>query len=150
MTVGPFPVAAVIARLRAKVSALKVVDGAAGLLAAEKQQPAGSPAAFVIANEKAGQVKGYSGNLLAQEVEATIVVVLYVKHAGGAASGAQAQQQLDALRAASRDALVNWKPMQTGSALRFVAADGESYQPGSQQGQDAYACRYTLTKGDNP
>lgn len=150
MSVGPFPVAAVIARLRDQVDALKHVDGAAGLAAAEKQQPPATPAAYVIANERAAPVKGYTGGGLAQEVEATIVVLLYVRHQGSVASGAKAQAELDVLRGLVRDALINWKPMPTGTAMRLVAADGESYQAGSQQGQEAYGVRYTLQKGANP
>jgi hypothetical protein len=150
VNVGPFPVAAVIERLRVRVPELKLVDGAAGLLAAEKQQPSASPAAFVVANERAGPSKGYTGGTLAQPVAATCVVVIYVKHAGSATSGAKAQQQLDALRGLIRNVLVNWKPMAGGTVLRFIASDGESYQAGSLQGQEAYGLDYTLEKGANP
>lgn len=147
MSVGPFPLAAVILRLQTAVPDLKIVDGAAGLLAAEKQQPANTPAAYVIGNEKSSAPKGYSGGVLAQECTVTIVVVLYVRHAGQVASGAKAQLALDDLRGKVRAALVNWKPTGHKTALHHIASDGESFQAGSLQGQEAFGTRYTIEQG---
>lgn len=149
MSVGPFPVALVITRL-AEVSLLRHVDGAAGLAAAEKQQPPSTPAAYVIANERAKPVKGYSGGGMVQEVEVTIVVVYYVKHQGTAATGVKAQAELDALRAATREKLLNWRPNPGMKPLFLIASDGESYQAGSLQGQDAFGSTYNIDQGANP
>lgn len=152
MALPVFPVAAVLERLRAKVPELRIVDGAAGLLAAEKQLPARMPAAFVIASEKGQPVKGFSGGGLVQDVEATLVVVLYVSNAARANSGSAAQADLDELTGKVRGALVNWKPMQHSgcTALHFLISDGEAFQAGSVQGQSAFGCRYRITQGPNP
>lgn len=152
MALQAFPVAAVIERLRSRVPALRAVDGAAGLEAAERAKPDRFPAAFVIANEKGNAPHGYSGGVLAQKVEATVVVVLFVEHAAKAGNGSKAQEALDALRGAVRDALVNWRPMTTpgATALRFVASDGESFSAGALVGQEAYAMTHTQTRGSNP
>lgn len=151
MTVQAFPVLSVIERLREKVPALRLIDGAAGLEAAERAKPERVPAAFVIANEKAGANHGYSGGEMAQKVEVTVVVVLFVEHSKAGAGG-KAQAELDVLRGQVRNALMNWKPMAVGSAtaLHFVASDGESYSAGNLVGQEAYGMSHTLQRGPNP
>ena len=147
-----FPTARVIERLREKVPALRIVEGAAGLIAAEKQKPERLPAAFVIAQEKADPPKGYSGGVMAQNVNVTVVVVLFVSHAAKANTGAAAQGELDELHGLVRGALTNWKPMPAGSAtaLHFLATDNEAFAAGSQQGQAAYGMNYTMQQGANP
>lgn len=152
MTLPVFPVAEVIERLRAKVPELRVVDGAAGLLAAEKQLPARMPAAFVIANEKGHPPKGFSGAGMVQEVDVTCVVVLYVSNAARANTGSAAQSDLDALTGKVRAALVNWRAMPHSgcTALHFLATDGEAFQAGAVQGQTAFGCNYRIQQGDNP
>jgi hypothetical protein len=149
VNVGPFPTASVIDRLK-QIATLRHVDGAAGLSAAEKQQPPAYPAAYVFADERADAPKGYSGGILHQEVHVTLVVVLYVAHAGSAASGAKAQAALDSLRGEVRAALVNWKAPGQQTVLHLIASDGTSYQAGSQQGQEAFGTRYSIRTGANP
>ena len=152
MSLPVFPLAAVLERLRAKVPELRSMDGAAGLLAAEKQLPVRMPAAYVIASEKGHPAKGFSGGGLVQDVDVALVVVLYVSNAARASTGSAAQADLDALTGKVRAALVNWKPMQHsgGTALHFLASDGEAFQAGAVQGQSAFGCTYRISQGANP
>lgn len=150
MGVDVFPVARVIDRLATEVPALRQVSGAAGLTAAEKQKPDSMPAAYVIASESGDAPKGYSGGTMVQAMTVTCVVVLFVEQPSHAASGSAAQLEMDRIKGLVRAALLNWKPMPSGTALHFVTDDQEQFAAGSQQAQVAYRMTYTLQQGANP
>lgn len=103
---GPFPASAVIAQLRT-VTALRLVDGVAGLDAALINPPRTTPAAFVLV-EETGQPGDYAGHP-AQPINVTVKVVLWTRHAGG---GTQSKgvDEMEQIERAVRSALRDWSP----------------------------------------
>lgn len=104
---GPFPASAVIAQLRT-VTALRLVDGAAGLDAALLDPPRATPAAFVLIEETGTQPGDYAGHY-AQPISVTVKVVLWTRHAGGGTQSKGAAE-MEQIERAVRSALRDWTP----------------------------------------
>jgi hypothetical protein len=107
---GRFPVAEVIARLREKADLLRLVESAADLQSALDQQPAATPAAYVITARGGNKPAGMSGGVLRQTVNHGVQVVLFVKNYSQAATGGGAAADMDALSKQVDDVLLNWAP----------------------------------------
>jgi len=141
---GPFPAAAVLARLRS-VPALRLVGGAADLATARNQQPKTVPAALVVTSEAARLPAGASGGQLIQQVEVTLNVVLFVRNVAQQDSGAAARAEMDALVATVRGALLNWTPAAAFEPIHLRASRDEAYELGQLVVQELYRTTYRLT-----
>jgi hypothetical protein len=139
MLVGPFPVDLVIEQLTS-VAELKLVGGAAALDAALSNPPTASPAAYVLSNE-AGTAGGYSGQL-AQPMQVALFVVLCVRHAGNAASGAEAAKTMRALERAVRTRLRKWSPPRPFGALWISDSGNDQYIAGQLMRQVVFRTDY--------
>jgi len=143
-SVGPFPLAPVLKRLREQVPALRLVGTAADLRTALDQQPAATPAAYVVRQERARRTAGASGGVLIQEMGVDVIVVLYVRNQAAAATGEAAAAEMDALIAAVRAALLNWAPTPAFDPLSQNASRDESYRGGLLCVQELLSSRYRL------
>jgi hypothetical protein len=145
MTVGPFPVGAIIARLQEQAKVLLEVGSAADLSTALEQQPKTTVAAFVTAAEL-GQRSKYSTNgLHIQNVDVTIRVVLFVRNYAGEAAGTGARLQMDAeVIPAVRQALVGWTPVDAFDALSFQAGRDEAFKAGWLVSQQVLTTNYRM------
>lgn len=98
---------AVIARLEANVPLLKHVGGAAQFQNAAESLPKGTPAAFVIPLEE-NPGNSAMGDLVIQRVSVTLGVILVVRNVSDP-KGVAARQDMEALRAAVKTALLGWQ-----------------------------------------
>ena len=126
--VGPFPTSKVIERLSG-VSELRLVDGAAGLVAAVESPPRAVPAAYVLVEEQGREPGDYTGRY-AQPMTATVKVVLWVRHAAAGAGG-KAAAAMEEVERAVRSALRNWTPGHPFEPL-WVANSGGDQPYGGQ------------------
>jgi hypothetical protein len=141
---GPFPVAAVVARLAQRVQRLRLVGGAADLATARGAAPKAVPACFVVASESAQPPAGATSGQLIQRVEVALNIVLFVRNAAGQDMGAAARAEMDALVADVRSALVGWSPGQEFDPLSLRAARDEDYALGQLVVQEVYRAYYRL------
>ncbi|WP_180867341.1 phage tail terminator protein [Stenotrophomonas maltophilia] len=145
MTVGPFPVGAIVARLQEQAKVLLEVGSAADLSTALEQQPKTAVAAFVTSAE-VGKPSKYSTNALhIQNVDVTIRVVLFVRNYAGEATGAGARDQMDKeVIPAVRQALVGWTPVDAFDALSFQAGRDEAFKAGWLVNQQVLTTNYRM------
>ncbi len=144
MTLGPFPAADAITRLRAQVTSLRDVSGAADLRAAVENPAAAVPAAYVVIGEKARPPRGATGGELIQHVEALVQVVLMTRNYARAGSGAAAREEMDQLIAATREALINWSPGAAYQPLSMQASRDEIYRGGLLVTTQVFASEYRI------
>ncbi len=140
---GPYPIAAVLARLRG-VSALRLVGGAADLAAARGAQPRAVPAAFVVASESAREPHGATSGQLLQQVEVSVNVVLFVRNVAQQDNGSAARVEMDALITDVRRALIAWAPSVEFHPMSLRAARDEAYEQGQLVVQEIYRTFYRL------
>lgn len=145
---GPYPSAAVEARLRDKVGTLRLVGNAADLQEALKAAPSAVPAAFVLRTERGDQPQGYSSSFT-QTIRVALQVVLWVRNFAGSA-GSGARDDMDALQNAVRAALINWTPSTEFDALNLEAERDESFRAGDLVTQSIFRSSYRLQTGANP
>ncbi|HDS1622434.1 TPA: hypothetical protein QEL29_000730 [Stenotrophomonas maltophilia] len=145
MTVGPFPVGAIVARLQEQAEVLLEVGSAADLSTALEQQPKTAVAAFVTSAE-VGKPSKYSTNALhIQNVDVTIRVVLFVRNYAGEATGVGARDQMDKeVIPAVRQALVGWTPVDAFDALSFQAGRDEAFKAGWLVSQQVLTTNYRM------
>ncbi|HGM5448555.1 TPA: hypothetical protein ACKPYZ_000918 [Stenotrophomonas maltophilia] len=145
MTVGPFPVGAIVARLQEQAEVLLEVGSAADLSTALEQQPKTAVAAFVTSAE-VGKPSKYSTNALhIQNVDVTIRVVLFVRNYAGEATGVGARDQMDKeVIPAVRQALVGWTPVDAFDALSFQAGRDEAFKAGWLVNQQVLTTNYRM------
>lgn len=141
--IGPFPVSAVIDRLRAEVPDARLIGTAADLRTAVESQPNASPALYVLVSERGGEIK-YSGPPTLQNVDVQITVVLLVRHAGGETTGRGARATADGVIAQIRRALLGWAPQDGFAGLSFNAGRDDSYRAGWYAGQEIYTTQYRM------
>lgn len=120
--VGPFPASAVIARLQ-ELPELRLVEGAAGLQSALESAPRALPAAFVLVEETGSAPGDYTAQF-AQPITATVRVVLYARHAGGAAKAAA---EMEAIERAVRTKLRDWSPAYPFEPLWVTNSGGDQF-----------------------
>lgn len=144
--VGPFPLAATVARLKDQVSALRLIGTAADLRSAIEDKPRAVPAAFVLKEERSGPPSGSSNGVLVQMCQATVQVVLFVRNASGERRGEGAREEMDALIASVRAALLKWSPDSTRffHGLSHLASRDESYSGGWLVAQEIFQTRYPI------
>jgi hypothetical protein len=149
MTSGPFPVAPVIERLQADAPMLKIVSQAADLRTALEQQPPATPAAYVVRQERPRRSAGASGGQLIQEIDVTIAVVLFCRNHATAASGAAAAQEMDALIAQVRRALLNWSPGQPFDPFAHGGSEDNNYRAAQLSCNEFYTSRFRIQVNPN-
>lgn len=145
MNLGPFPVALAIARLRVLVPMLELVGNAADLRTALDAKPNKMPAAYLVAEERGGQIK-HTGPVAQQNVDVTLQVVLFVRNAGGERAGTGARAEMDALITQVRGALFGWTPGAAYNALSFVAGKDDLYGSGVLVSQQIFRTDYRLSQ----
>lgn len=124
---GPYPTEQVIAALDA-LPALRIVGGVADFETAKSQPPRSAPAAFVLREESAPLNSGDFTEHGRQRVSVTIKVILWVRHAGSADTGAKAEAEMTTLEAAVREALFGFKPAATRyEPLTLRASGNDTY-----------------------
>lgn len=131
-SLGPFDIAPVVARLKAQITALRSVQGAAEFAAAVKATTAPpTPSAYVLLAKENGAPSQPASEIAIQAHEARFGVVLAVRNYQVAQLGAAQADSLSALVTATRTALVGWKPAgydgrriewRSGSVLSYDAA----------------------------
>jgi len=143
MTVGPFPLAEVIDRLRAKVPLAKSIGTAADLHVALDVPPTANPALYVLAEERGGPGK-YSGPATIQNVDVTLKIVRLVRSASGQKHGRGAREQADQIAGQIRTALIGWTPGDAFEAITFQAGRDDSYRGGWLAGQELFRTSYRI------
>lgn len=139
MRAGPFPVESVIEQL-GTVQALRLVGGAGGLDAALQGQPRAFPAAYVLSKED-GRPGDYS-ELDAQPVEVELLVVLLLRNAADADSGAAAARQASDIERAIRAALRDWSPGYPFERLWFLGNTYGNYLGNRMLRELRFRCSY--------
>ena len=115
-------VADVITRLKEMASPpFRIIAGALEL-AAVKEQPAATPAAYVFIESEAAADNETITGAVRQRVEADLAVVIVAGNAVGGAGGALASD-LESLKATVRTALVGWQPASSEDVVTFVASE---------------------------
>lgn len=150
MTIGPYPLDPVEARLRGEVSALRLVGNAADLHTALSAQPKAVPAAYVLRTERGDEPHGYSGGDLVQRMRVAVQVVLWVRNYAATDTGAGARAEMDALQSAVRQALINWQPSGDFDVLSLEAERDESFNAGSLVAQSVFRTNYRLQTEATP
>lgn len=141
--IGPFPIAPVIERLAA-LQQLRHVGTCADLKTALSQSPRAVPAAYVVRQERAKPSAGASGGVLIQQMDVDLVLVLYVRNQAHAASGAAAAAEMDALIAAVRGQLLNWRPVAGVDPITQNASRDDSYKGGELIAQELFRSHYRI------
>lgn len=148
--IGPFPVASTIARLLAQCPALLQVGDAADLATALAQQPNRDVAAFVTLAEVAKPPQ-LSGPMTLQQIAVTIRVVLFVRTAADADTGAAARLQMDSeVIPQIRRALIGWTPDDAIESIYLQAGRDEGFKAGSLCVQEIFNTSYRLTNQVQP
>lgn len=119
--------AAIISRIESQVTALKIVGGAAEIVAASEALAA-SPAAFVLEELNAAGENNVA-NDTHQRVEVSLSVFLAVKNAKDS-RGEAGQGDLETLRLAVRAALLGWSPAAGIEPLTYTGGELFRFEPG--------------------
>jgi len=143
MTVGPFPLANVIARLRARVPLAAAIGTAADLDTALDVPPTANPALYVLAEEHGGPGK-YSGQATIQNVDVILKVVRLVRSASREKHGRGAREKADAIAAEIRAALIGWTPGAAFEAITFQSGRDDRYRGGWLAGQELFRTSYRI------
>lgn len=143
MSVGPFPLAEVIERLRSEVPSIRFLGTAADLRTALEQQPAQVPAVFVVITEHASPSKGFSGQL-DQTVDVSLSLVQMTRNYAQATAGAPARSDMDALSQDNRTALIGWSPSSAYRRLQLRAARDESFKGALLVHQEVFFTSYQI------
>lgn len=115
-------VADVIARLNAiSPPVFRIVAGALEL-AAVKEQPPATPAAYVFVETEAAADNETTTGAVRQRVETDLAVVIVASNVSSAAGGALAAD-IDALKGKVLEALVGWLPPSGGDVMTFAASE---------------------------
>lgn len=148
---GPYPCGIVIARLKAKVPALRETGNASDLETALATQANTYPAAFVLTQEQGGTPAGASGGMLIQTCPVVLLVVLMVRNYANTDVGGGARSEMDLLAKAVDAAVLNWTP-QTGiyKPAWFTAGRDERYKAGTLVHQRIYRSEYHNRAPSNP
>lgn len=152
MSVGPFPVAPLVARLIACVPRAKLVGTAADLATALSPEtpPNASPALYVVIDERGAPVKYAGSQLVVQNCEVTIAVVLLIRNAQGERLGTGARALADLLITDIRAALLGWTPADAFNAIHFIASRDDSYRTGWYAGQQMFRTDYRMQQQVTP
>jgi hypothetical protein len=144
MTVGPFDIGLVIARLAAQVPAFKFVQGAAELAVAMKAGGAPqTPCAYVLlAAERARGATYGTSEAHVQTIDTTVNVVLALRNYRTSQLGAQVKDDLKTLISATRGALLGWGPMAQASGFDFAGGRLEDYNDATVWWNEAYNVNY--------
>ena len=142
---GPYPTEAVIAKL-GSVTALRIVGGVADFETAKTEPPRSAPAAYVLREETA-QPGDYAEHGR-QRVTVIVKVVVWVRHAGSADTGAKAEAAMTAVEADVRGALMGFKP--AGSRyepLALRASGNDQYYGNHLVRQVLFQADYIASEG---
>jgi len=143
MNVGPFPLAGVMARLRAHVPQAKAIGTAADLHTALDVPPTTQPALYVLTEERGSPAK-YSGQATIQNVDVVLKVVRFVRSASGEKHGRGAREKADQIAGQIRAALIGWTPGDAFEAITFQSGRDDSYRGGWLAGQEIFRTSYRI------
>lgn len=131
---------AIIARLKAEVPALRIIDGAAGFQRASESNPTAVPAAYVFTVDESADENSIDEPMI-QHIEVTLAVVLVVRHVGDA-TGAAAGSDMDSLRDAVLVALMGYRPDADHDPLARQRSTLLTFRDGHMWWQETWATRY--------
>lgn len=143
MSVAPFPIDGVIARIEQHKSLIKLVGEAGGLVAALAQHPNVSPAVFITVAE-IGKPAKYTGPMVIQNCDVTLRCVLFVQNVRAQASGAGAAAEMRGVIEELRQILFGWTPSDAFDALHFQAGRDESFKAGWLCNQQVFGTNYRM------
>lgn len=143
MSVAPFPIDGVIARVDSLKDKIKLVGEAGGLVAALAQQPNAAPAVFITSAE-IGRAPQYTGPQVIQKCDVTLRCVLFVQNVRGQASGAGAAAEMRGVIEELRRILFGWTPDDAFDALHFQAGRDESFKAGWLCNQQVFGTNYRM------
>lgn len=137
-------IAAIISRLKAEVSTLKTVEGAAGFQKASESNPTATPAAFVfLVNESADDLECIDEPIV-QHVSVTLSVVLVVRHVGDS-RGAAAGIDMETLRQAVLQALYGYRANAAQEPLARHQSTLIAFRDGHMWWQETFVTGYFAT-----
>lgn len=142
MSAGPFPVAALIERLRG-VTLLRLVGSAADIPAATQQAPRAAPAAYVVLRESGDEPRGYTGQYV-QNAKSMLVCSLWLKNYATPVTGAEAAAEMDALEAAVRARVCGWSPDDSAFGPLWFSGNDDAFIAGWLNRQVAFRCEYRM------
>lgn len=130
----------ITARLKAEVSLLALVAGAADFQKASEANPTATPAAYVfVLRENAGP-NGVAPDVH-QRVAVEVGVILVVRNLGDV-KGAAAGQDMETLRAAVKAVLLGWEPAAGYDALERGNSGLLAFRDGHMWWQDTYTTAF--------
>lgn len=144
MTLGPFPLTAVLERV-SSLTALRTVGIAADLAAALKTAPAALPALYLVREERAKETT-YGTGVQVQKIDAAIACVLFVRNYRDADIGGGARAEMDALIAQLRERLLGWRPSGDYMPLQLQSSNENLYSGALLASQETYLSTYRTTK----
>lgn len=141
---GPFDIAPVVARLKAQVTALRAVQGAAEFAAAVKATTAPpTPSAYVLLARENGPAAQPASEIAIQRHDVRFGVVLAVRNYQLAQLGTAQADSLTALINSTRTTLVGWKPTGfTGQRIEWNSGSVLSYDAATVWWQEIFTTRY--------
>lgn len=108
----------VIDRLKAQVSTLRLIEGAAEFAALSERGSPQTPAAYVVPLAESAEANPLSSGV-SQLVTERFGAILAFRHVGDP-RGEAATKQIETLRAATIAALLNWAPTANHTAVEYA------------------------------
>lgn len=133
----------IVERLKASVPALREIGGSATLDAAVKANRFAQPAAYVLPRKESGAENEIGPNGYSQLVKTSFSVVLVVKNVGDA-RGKKAHGDLQEVRGAVQQALINWKPEWAANPVEFDSGVLAEMDAGVIWWEDVYRTEFYL------
>lgn len=144
MSVAPFPIDEVIARVDQRKQRIKQVGDAAGLLVALKAKPRFAPAVYFTSAEVGGRDIKYTGPVVLQNCDVTLRCILFVQNNRHQDTGAEAAREMRLVIEELRSILYGWTPSDAFNALSFQAGRDESYEAGWLCNQQVFGTDYRM------
>lgn len=121
--------------------------GLAADLAAAQAAPAVRPAAYVVPVSDSPSARAGQGNsVITQNVNATVAIVTAVSSARSSATGAEAAEDIQAIRRAIFDCLIGWIPPGASLGLQYAGGQLSTYGDSTVWFSDRFATSYFVRK----
>ncbi|MBO0662151.1 hypothetical protein LQ948_04780 [Jiella sp. MQZ9-1] len=136
--------AEILDRLRARCGDVFATIATTHDLANVADNPGTSPAAYVVPLREASAANDRMTDVL-QRCESDIgVIIVLDESASSSSSSTSASPDLDALKAAVRDALIGWQPASAEVAITHVSGELTQGRDGTVWWEEVFATAYLL------
>jgi hypothetical protein len=132
----------IMARLVDEVPSFRLVGGAAEFERAANALAA-LPAAFVLPATDTAEENNFMGQLVQQKVTLRFAVLIAARNLADD-EGAAAVESLEPLRAAVRDALLNWRPDGADDGCEYANGSLVAFTNGTLWWQDFFTTTYII------